>query len=120
MLKKFQDLKVWKQAHQLVLQIYTITKSFPKDELFALTSQMRRAAVSVPANIAEGFSKTTGRAKINFYNISLSSLAELEYYCILSVDLHYLSEKKKEELLDLVNEVGRMLNGLVGSVKSKY
>lgn len=83
---RFQQLKVWQQAHQLVLQVYALTKTFPADEKFGLISQMRRASVSVPANIAEGFKRRDQNEKVRFYNIAEASLEELKYYFILSKD----------------------------------
>ena len=113
--KRFQDLQVWQRAHQLALGIYEVTKSFPDNEKFGLISQMRRAAVSVPANIAEGFKKRSEKDKANFYNISQGSLEELRYYLILAKDLKYLDNI--EELSDLIDEVGRMLHGLIRSIE---
>ena len=80
--KKFQDLVVWQKAHQLTLKVYKITQSFPDLEKFGLVSQMRRASVSIPANIAEGFVKRGKKDKINFYNIAQGSLEEIKYYFI--------------------------------------
>jgi len=113
--KRFQDLEVWQRAHQLVLRIYEVTKRFPDNEKFGLISQMRRAAVSVPANIAEGFKKRSEKDKANFYNISQGSLEELRYFAILAKDLKYLDNI--EELSDLIDEVGRMLHGLIRSIE---
>jgi four helix bundle protein len=87
--KSFEDLVVWRKAHAYVLDIYKITEGFPKSELFGLTSQMRRAAVSIPANIAEGFKKRGPRDKVRVLNIGQGSLEESLYYLILSNDLHY-------------------------------
>lgn len=115
--KDFEDLLVWKKAHNLVLNIYTITKNFPPEEKFGLVSQMRRAAVSVPANISEGFNKRSVKDKSNFYNISQGSLNELKYYIILSKDLNYM--KEVNSLLDNVNEIGKMLNGLIKSITGR-
>lgn len=83
--KRFQDLIVWQKAHEFVLCIYRVTGHFPNDERFGLTSQLRRAAVSIPANIAEGFKKKTVPDKLRFYNISQGSLEECRYYSILGV-----------------------------------
>jgi four helix bundle protein len=83
--KSFEDLLVWKQAHAHVLEIYRVTKGFPRDEIFGLTAQMRRAAVSIPANIAEGFKKRTPPEKIRLLNISQGSFEESRYYLILAV-----------------------------------
>ncbi|MCW5857718.1 MAG: four helix bundle protein, partial [Caldilineales bacterium] len=90
-LSNFQQLDTWKQAHQLVLAIYRATRSHPADERFGLVQQMRRAAVSVPANVAEGFKRQVIQDKLRFYNISEGSLEELKYYLILSRDLEYTS-----------------------------
>ena len=113
---RFEDLSVWQKAHQLVLQVYRITGSFPAGERFGLSSQMRRAAVSVPANLAEGFKKRGVKDKLNFYNIAQGSLEELRYYLILSKDLGYLSDN--HELVESAEEIARMLHGLVKSVAS--
>jgi four helix bundle protein len=115
-IETFEDLIVWKRAHALVLEIYRITRDYPNDEKFSLVSQMRRAAVSVAANIAEGFKKRTLRDKSNFYNISQGSLEELRYYLILSTDLGYL--KTNRDLTVFTEEIGRMLNGLIKSMQA--
>src|SRR3990172_370416 len=116
-IEKFEDLEVWKKAHRLVLDIYNITRGFPPEEKFGLVSQMRRAAVSIPANIAEGFKKQTLKDKSNFYNIAQGSLEELRYYLILSKDLRYM--QGNQEILNNVEEIGRMLYGLIRSIKSR-
>ena len=113
--EKFEDLEVWKKAHQLALNVYKITKDFPPEEKFGLVSQMRRAAVSVPANIAEGFKKRTLRDKANFYNIAQGSLEELRYYFILVKDLGFM--KENQGWLNAVEEIGRMLYGLIKSIQ---
>lgn len=113
--EKFEDLSVWDKAHHLVLHVYNITKNFPTEERFGLISQMRRAAISVPANIAEGFKKRTLKDKANFYNISQGSLQELRYYIILSKDLGYFTSNKY--LLDIIEEIERMLSGLIKSIQ---
>jgi four helix bundle protein len=112
---RFEDLDVWRKAHQLALRIYAVTRDFPNEEKFGLVSQMRRAAVSIPANIAEGFKKRTLKDKSNFYNIAQGSLEELRYYLILAKDLHYMVNN--QALLDSVEEIGRMLYGLIKSLK---
>ena len=112
--KCFEDLIVWQKAHSLVLAVYEITKDFPTDEKFGITSQMRRAGVSIAANIAEGFKKRGIKDKANFYNISQGSLEELRYFFILAKDLGYLYDN--EALLSNIDEVGRMLYGLLNSI----
>ena len=89
-----KDLRVWQQSIDLVSSVYLMTKSFPKDELFGLVSQMRRAAVSVPSNIAEGFARGTDKEKIHFLRISSGSMSELETQLVLSKELEYISEEE--------------------------
>jgi four helix bundle protein len=113
--ERFKDLEVWQKAHRLVLEIYKITKEFPGEEKFGLVSQMRRAGVSIAANIAEGFKKRGPRDKANFYNMAQGSSEELRYYMILSKDLGYV--KENEGLLIRIDEIGKMLHGLIESVK---
>lgn len=103
----FTDVEVWRKAHAWVLAIYKRTESFPRHEMFGLTSQLRRAAVSVPANFAEGFKKQGLADKVRFYNIAQGSLEECRYYLILARDLHYA---QTDDLLGRLDEVGRMLN----------
>lgn len=108
-IESFEDLIVWQKAHNPVLEVYAVTKAFPKKEVFGLTSQMHWAAVSVAANIAEGFKKSGVRNISNMYNIAQGSLEEVRYYFILAEDLGYL---KKPDNLSQVEEVSRLLNGL--------
>lgn len=82
--KRFEELTVWQKAHQLVLDVYAMTRRFPREEMFGLSSQMRRAAISVPANIAEGFKKSGKPDKLRFYNIAQGSLEEVRYYLLLA------------------------------------
>jgi len=96
--KIFQDLIVWQKAHQFTLRIYQITQKFPKEEMYGLTSQLRRAAVSIPANIAESFRKTKIPEKCRFLNFSLGSLEEFRYYLILTQDLGYSNNLKLYEI----------------------
>ena len=107
----FRDLIVWQKAHQFVLAIYNSTKQFPREEIFALTSQLRRAAVSIAANISEGHKKKTIPNQLNYLNISEGSLEEVKYYLILSKDLNYFDHTTFERLSDSADEVGRLING---------
>lgn len=118
-LSNFQQLDTWKQAHQLVLAIYRSTRSYPTDERFGLVQQMRRAAVSVPANVAEGFKRQGIQDKLRFYNISEGSLQELKYYLILSIDLEYTSAELDIQLTEQAELVGRLLNGLIASTERR-
>ena len=107
----FRDLIVWQKAHQFVVAIYNLTKQFPKEEIFALTSQVRRAAVSIAANISEGHKKKTVPNQLNYLNISEGSLEEVKYYLILSKDLNYIQETEYLALFNSAEEVGRLING---------
>ena len=106
--KTFRDLLVWQRAHAFVLAVYKMTAAFPGREIYGLTSQMRRAAISIAANIAEGFAKRGKADKARFMNVAEGSLEESRYYLILSQDLGYGSTG---ELMELLNEVGRLLKG---------
>ncbi len=112
----FEQLDVWQAAHILVLDIYKFTKRLPSDERFGLVTQMRRAAVSVPANIAEGFKRRGARDKIRFYNVSQASLEELNYYLILCRDLSY--ERPSKEIPVNLERVAYMLTRLIQSAES--
>jgi four helix bundle protein len=105
--RNFQDVEVWKKAHRLVLAIYRHTESYPRKETFGLTSQLRRAAYSVPANFAEGFARTSRNEKARFYNIAQASLEECRYFLILANDLGY---GQTAELSEQACEVSRMLD----------
>jgi len=104
--KTFEDLLVWQKAHSFVLTVYRITEAFPKHEIYGLSSQFRRAAVSVAANIAEGFRKRNNTEKIRFYNIAQGSVEECRYYLILSRDLGYCDFTDTN---DLLSEVSKLL-----------
>ena len=103
--KSFQDLIVWQKAHQLVLSIYQFSEAFPGKEMYGLTSQLRRAVVSVAANIAEGFKKTGKRDKIRFLNVAQGSLEECRYYLILARDLKYGENKNLDEKAEDVSKL---------------
>ena len=111
----FRQLEVWQEAHKLVLMVYHVTKEFPSHERFGLVSQMRRAAISIPANIAEGFKRRGIQDKLRFYNVSEGSLEELKYYFILSKDLGYVLSN--DDLMTQSETVGRLLNGLIKSTE---
>jgi len=116
--KTFKELILWQKAHELTLNIYKITKDFPKEEVYALTSQVRRASVSVAANIAEGYKKKTKPHKLNFLNISEGSLEEVKYYLILSKDLEYIKKETFTKLEILSDEVGRILSGYSNAIRN--
>lgn len=116
MAKRFTELIVWQKAHAFVLSVYRLSESFPKSEIYGLTCQLRRAAVSIPANIAEGFKKSSGADKVRFMNIAQGSLEESRYYLILTNDLGYANT---EGLLLQLDEVGRILSAYAKAIKSK-
>jgi len=118
-MQNFKELKVWEKAHQITLSIYKVSAAFPKEEIYSLTNQLRRAASSIPANIAEGCGKNTQADLANFLNISLGSTNEAEYFLILSRDLDYLTEEQFTILSNSINEVKAMLISLIGRVRSK-
>lgn len=111
----FRDLVVWQKAHQLVLDIYKVTKGFPKEETYGLTSQIRRSASSVAANIAEGFKKNGRNDKLRYYNILQGSLSETEYHLILCHDLQYGEMNKLKEQAE---EVSKLLEGYMDAIRN--
>lgn len=111
----FRELKVFQKAHEFVLEVYRLTARFPREEMFGLTSQLRNAAVSIPANIAEGFVKRGVPDKLRFYNISQSSIEECRYYLILAQDLAYGSTDVMTKQLD---ECSRMLEAYIHAIRS--
>jgi four helix bundle protein len=113
--KIFKDLIVWQKAHQFVLEVYNYTNNFPKSEMYGLTSQFRRAAVSIAANIAEGFKKRGKKDKARFLNISQGSLEECRYYIILSKDLGYGEES---ELNQKLQDVSKLIDAYAKAILS--
>ena len=115
----FDNLNVWKKAHELTLSVYRITKKFPSNEIYGITSQLRRAMSSVPANIVEGQARRTSKEFMQFLVQARGSLAETQYFLILSKDLEYISDKELDEMLKVSEDISRMLNSLINSVKLK-
>ncbi len=118
-IKTFQDLNAWKRGHELVLEIYELTKYFPKEEKYGLSGQLRRASVSVTSNIAEGFSRTFYKEKRRFYSIALGSLTEIQNQLIIAKDIGYIDEIKHDILLPETVVIHKLLNGLIKSCKSR-
>lgn len=112
-MKDFRNLRVWRNAHELVLQVYRATGEFPKREQFALTSQIRRAANSVPANIAEGCGRSSDADFARFLRIAIGSASELEYHLLLAHDLNYFSKTEHQSLSKRLVEIKKMLTSLV-------
>ena len=116
-MRDFRKIQVWERAHQFTLQVYKITSTFPKAELYGLTSQMRRAAVSIPSNIAEGCGRDTQAELARFVHISSGSASELEYQLILAHDLGYIGDENYSQLNSEINDIKRMLNGFEKAVQ---
>lgn len=119
MLRNFKELKVWQKSYQLCLDLYKITKDFPNEEKYGLTSQMRRAAISIPANIAEGYGRKTIPDYVRCLYIAYGSTCELETQTLLSGDLDYLNENNQNSILEKIKEVERMLMALIKSLENK-
>jgi four helix bundle protein len=116
-MQNYKDLQVWKKSHELALEVYKITKFFPKEEIFALVSQLRRASTSIPTNIAEGCGRFTQKDFASFLQISLGSAQEVEYLILLSKDLNYITEADFILLEKSIGEIKAMLISLIKKVR---
>ncbi len=116
--KTFQDLIVWQKAHAFILEIYALTKNYPASETYGLSAQFRRAAVSIAANIAEGFMKKGAKDKLRFYNIAQGSLNECKYFLILSRDIEYITSDEFIKLDNNLEEVSRLLNAYCRTISN--
>ena len=117
-MRDFRELKVWEKAHLLTLKIYNVTKGYPKEELYGLTSQIRRACVSIPTNIAEGCVRSSDADFARFLYIALGSTSELEYLIVLSNDLKFIENKLQVELNNEINEIKKMSITLIKKLKA--
>lgn len=117
-IKSFTDLEAWKESHKLVLMVYKATKDFPKEEMFGLTSQLRRAAISIVSNIAEGFSRQGTKEKIQFYYISKSSNTEIQSQFLVAKDLRYLKEEEFSSIAEQSIKVNKLISGLIKYCKN--
>ena len=115
--RSFRDLECWQKAHEFVLEVYRVTKHFPEDERYGLTSQFRRAAVSIAANICEGYKKLSQADKLRFFNIAQGSLEECRYYIILSHDVGYYSDEVSNALWAKIEEASTVLNAYCKAIK---
>lgn len=115
----FRDLTVWQKAMDYVVAVYELTRGFPKEEQYGLTSQLRRAAVSIPSNIAEGHGRQTTRDSLHFLSVAYGSLNETQTQIIIGLRLGFLDKAQCSRLQEMSNEVGRLLNGLSNSLKNK-
>jgi len=118
-IKSFQDLNIWKEAHELTLKVYKISGNFPKAEAYGLTSQLQRAAVSIPANIVEGMGRNTTKELLSFTYNARGSLMEVIYYLILCKDLNYIKRQDFEELFFRYNGLARGINSFISKLKIK-
>lgn len=116
----FTDLLAWKKGHELVLEVYRLTNSFPKAEMFGLTNQLRRASVSITSNIAEGFSRSTYADKARFYAISLGSVTEVQNQFMISRDLGFITKTDYNYISSTLVELHKIINGLIKKSKSFY
>jgi len=118
-IKSFTDLNSWQEGHKLVLMVYKTTKDFPVDEKFALVDQLKRCAVSITSNIAEGFSRQSYKEKTQFYSMALGSLTELQNQILIARDVEYITKDKFKELADQAVKTHKLINGLIRSSKLK-
>ena len=118
-MQNYKELKVWKKSHELTLEIYKISQTFPNAETYGLVSQIRRSSFSIPSNIAEGRGKISSKDLVNFLQIALGSSNETEYFLILSKDLKYIPIEKFEDLEKKINEIKAMLISLIKKVRAK-
>ena len=117
-LQSFTELKAWQEGRKLAGLVYRVTESFPKSELFGITNQMRRAAVSVSSNIAEGFGRGSLKEKVQFYTIARGSILELQSQLFVAYDLKFLSNPEQNSLFEQAELTGKLLNGLIRKTKS--
>ena len=119
-IKSFTDLVAWQQAHKLVISIYQLTKNFPKEEMFGLINQLRRAVVSITSNIAEGFSRQSYAEKIHFYSIAQGSLTEIQNQLLIARDVGYITTEQFKPLANESVNVHKVLGGLIKKSKEIY
>lgn len=119
-IKSFTDLNVWKEGHKLVIEVYRITKKFPREEIFGLTNQIRRAVISITSNLAEGFSRSSYKDKVHFYQMSLGSTTEVENQLIISRDVGYVPEETFHKIQEQLILVNKLCNGLIKKSKTFY
>ena len=118
-IKSYKDLNIWKRSIEIVEEVYKITENFPKEEIYGLTSQLRRSAVSIPSNIAEGFTRFCNKEYRQFLYISLGSCAELTTQIVISFHLSYLNSEKRDRILNEIGEISKMIMGLIKKLDTK-
>ncbi|NCO79940.1 four helix bundle protein [Candidatus Falkowbacteria bacterium CG_4_9_14_3_um_filter_38_19] len=117
-IQSFTDLNAWKEGHKLVLMVYDITKKFPKEEIFGLVNQLRRAVVSITSNIAEGFSRQSYKEKIYFYSMSLGSITEIQNQLLVARDVKYINNDEFQKIAEQSIIVHKLVNGLIKGAKN--
>ncbi len=117
-IQTFTDLIVWKEGHKLVIQVYKVTKNFPAEEIYGITSQIRRASVSVTSNIAEGFSRKNYKEKIQFYYVASASLSEVKNQLLISRDVGYLQVEECNKLVEQIDSAHKLLNRFISTTKT--
>ena len=117
-IRSFTDLNAWKEGHRLVLMVYKITKEFPREEQFGLTSQLRRAAVSITSNIAEGFSRNSYKEKLQFYCTALGSVTEVQNKILIAKDVGYIQQEEFKKIADQSVIVNKLIAGLIKKTKT--
>jgi len=118
-LQTHKDLKVWQFSKELVVDIYKLTASFPKEEIYTITSQIKKSAISIPSNIAEGSARESNKEYIHFLYIALGSVAELDTQLRIAKDLGFINSKEFKEIIEKLDEIGKMLSGLITHRKNK-
>ena len=117
-IKSFTDLNAWKEGHKLVLEVYKVTQKFPKEEIFGLTNQLRRAGVSFTSNIAEGFSRNSYKEKVQFYSMSLGSLTEIQNQLLIAKDISYITKDEFNKIAEITINANKITNGLIKKSRS--
>jgi four helix bundle protein len=118
-MRNYRDLDVWEKSHKLTLDLYKLSRAFPREELFGLTSQMRRAAVSIGANLAEGCGRRTGAELARFVRIAMGSASELDYHLLLCRDFEFISDEQYQRASRELTRVRKMLTGLLATVETQ-
>lgn len=119
-IKNFFDLDAWKKGHELVLDIYRITRNFPREEIYSMVNQLRRAVTSITANISEGFARYHYKDKIRFYYQARGTNAEVQNFLLVAKDLEYINKKECDHLVEKADEVRKLINGLIRSIEDQY
>ncbi|MEK7170168.1 MAG: four helix bundle protein [Patescibacteria group bacterium] len=117
-IQNFTDLRVWQTGHTLVVEIYKVTKQFPREEVFGLTSQLRRAAVSITSNIAEGFGRQSYKEKVQFYHLAYGSLTEVQNQLLISKDIGYITDIEFTHLINMSTDTAKLLRAFISKSKT--